>query len=94
MKSTPTKNTVGINAIAVDTDASGDVRSLPPYYYNGGKKMSSVTTCMTSPDTICENNDKFAIDRKLPEIEERRPAGNPWIPEHMVLPWDITTTEN
>ena len=48
-----------------------------------GKEHAPLTHLYDVTGSLCENNDKFAVDRKLPEIE---------IGDYVCIPWAITTT--
>jgi hypothetical protein len=56
-----------------------------------GYKASSALTPLWADRTLCENNDKFAIDRKLPEIEIGDVVAST-TPARTVTPWGSTTT--
>ena len=43
--------------------------------------------------SLCENNDKFAIDRMLPKIDKGT-CSSSMTQAHTDLRWDITTTES
>jgi hypothetical protein len=49
-------------------DAARDVWSLPPHY-RARERKEGATHKYDVTGSLCENNDKFAIDRMLPEIE-------------------------
>ena len=42
--------------------------------------------------SLCENNDKFAIDRDLPPVGDRRRAGDPTTPARTGTAWASNTT--
>lgn len=43
--------------------------------------------------SLCENNDKFAIDRMLPKLKKEITLSS-MIPVHMGLLWDTAITES
>ncbi len=51
-------------------DAARALRRLPPHHRAGQGEGSPPTQVYDVTGSLCENNDKFAIDRSLPRIEE------------------------
>ena len=51
-------------------DAPGDVRRIPSHIHgHGGKENEPCDHKYDVTGSLCENNDKFAIDRMLPKID-------------------------
>ncbi len=86
------KEYVGVDACAVI--------SLRPAMYGAyhhitvmGKENSPCDHKYDIAGSLCENNDKFAVDRMLPEIEKET-FWSSMTPVHTVMPWDTITMAN
>ena len=86
------KTFIGLDSSMANLMRPGPVRRLSPHHGSGKRRCpANLTADITG--SLCENNDKFAIDRKVPEVE----IETSWpstIPEPTVTPWALTTMQN
>ncbi len=75
MRNTRTKEYIGVDACAVNL--------MRPAMYGAyhhitvmGKEKEPCDHLYDVTGSLCENNDKFAIDRYLPQIDKGRPSGD------------------
>ena len=61
------KDYVGVDASACDPHAPGHVRGLSPHH-RLRKERAECDHLYDVTGSLCENNDKFAVDRMLPEV--------------------------
>ena len=92
------KDYIGVDASAVDLIRPamyGAYHHITVMGQPGGddKTTAPATDTCDITGNLCENNDKFAIDRMLPEVKSETSSSST-TPAHMDFPWDTTTTEN
>ena len=72
--------------------APGHVRRLPPHHRRRARKTRPATTSTTSLVRLCENNDKFAIDRHAAARSTWAIWWSSTTPARTASPWATTTT--